>query len=84
MGISQTTAAEMVLTTNEFKAITDPKQYACYAGVVPFEHSSGQYKGKAKVSQIANKQVKSLLHLAGPPVRCLISDSVLSLIERLL
>ena len=63
VGISQTTAAEMVLTTNEFKAITDPKQYACYAGVVPFEHSSGQYKGKAKVSQIANKQVKSLLHL---------------------
>ena len=30
---------------------------------MPFEHSSGQYKGKAKVSQIANKQVKSLLHL---------------------
>lgn len=63
VGISQTTAAEIVLTTNEFKAITAPKQYACYAGVVPFEHSSGQYKGKAKVSQIANKQVKSLLHL---------------------
>lgn len=63
VGISQTTAAEMVLTTNEFKAISNPKQYACYAGVVPFEHSSGQYKGKAKVSQIANKQVKSLLHL---------------------
>ncbi len=63
-GISQTTAVEVIITTNEFKSITDPKKYACYAGVVPFEHSSGQRKGKPKVSQMANKKVKSLLHLA--------------------
>ncbi|WP_332367726.1 transposase [Spirosoma telluris] len=63
-GISQTTAVEVIITSNEFKSITDPKKYACYAGVVPFEHSSGQRKGKAKVSQMANKKVKSLLHLA--------------------
>ena len=35
-GISQTTAVEVIITTNEFKSITDPKKYACYAGVVPF------------------------------------------------
>ncbi|WP_020605069.1 IS110 family transposase [Spirosoma spitsbergense] len=63
-GISQTTAVEVIITTNEFKSITDPKKYAFYAGVVPFEHSSGQRKGKPKVSQMANKKVKSLLHLA--------------------
>lgn len=63
-GISQTTAVEVIITTNEFKSITDPKKYACYAGVVPFEYSSGQRKGKPKVSQMANKKVKSLLHLA--------------------
>lgn len=30
----------------------------------PARHSSGQRKGKPKVSQMANKKVKSLLHLA--------------------
>ena len=63
IGISQTTAAEIIVTTNEFKSITDPKKFACYAGVVPFERSSGQRKGKSQVSHMANKKVKSLLHL---------------------
>lgn len=63
VGISQTTAAEIIVTTNEFKAISDPKKFACYAGVVPFERSSGQRKGRPQVSQMANKKVKSLLHL---------------------
>ncbi|WP_020606938.1 IS110 family transposase [Spirosoma spitsbergense] len=63
IGISQTTAAEIIVTTNEFKSITDPKKFACYAGVVPFERSSGQRKGKPQVSHMANKKVKSLLHL---------------------
>ena len=63
VGISQTTAAEIIVTTNEFKAITDPKKFACYAGVVPFERSSGQRKGRPQVSHMANKKVKSLLHL---------------------
>lgn len=63
VGISQTTAAEIIVTTNEFKAITDPKKFACYAGVVPFERSSGQRKGRPQVSQMANRKVKSLLHL---------------------
>jgi len=63
IGISQTTGAEIIVTTNEFKSITDPKKFACYAGVVPFERSSGQRKGRPQVSHMANKKVKSLLHL---------------------
>ena len=63
VGISQTTAAEIILATNEFQDITDPKKFACYAGVVPFERSSGQKKGRPQVSHMANKKVKSLLHL---------------------
>ena len=68
VGISQTTAAEIIVTTNEFKSISDPKKFAasadrCHAGVVPFERSSGQRKGKPQVSHMANKKVKSLLHL---------------------
>jgi len=29
---------------------------------LPFEHSSGQYKGKSRVSNKANKKVKALFH----------------------
>ena len=61
-GIGQVIATEVIITTNEFKDINDPKKYACYAGFAPFEHSSGKYKGKAKVSNKANKKVKSLFH----------------------
>jgi transposase len=56
--------AEVIITTNEFKNIDDPKKYACYAGFAPFAHSSGKYKGKSKVSQKANKKVKALFHNA--------------------
>ncbi|CCH52201.1 Pilin gene-inverting protein AltName: Full=PIVML [Fibrisoma limi BUZ 3] len=63
VGISQTTAAEIIVATNEFTTISDPKKFACYAGVVPFERSSGQRRGKPQVSHMVNKKVKSLLHL---------------------
>ena len=63
-GVGPVTAVEVLLTTNEFRTSTDPRQYACYAGVVPFERSSGQRKGQPGVSHRANKRVKTLLHLA--------------------
>jgi transposase len=64
-GIGKVIACDMILTTNEFKNITDPKKYACYSGVVPFEHSSGSsIRGRTRVSHFANKNSKRLLHLA--------------------
>ena len=64
-GIGTVIACNMILTTNEFKAINDPKKYACYAGVVPFENTSGSsIRGRSKVSHFANKNSKRLLHLA--------------------
>ena len=64
-GIGKVTATEMIITTNEFKDITDPAKFACYAGVAPFEYSSGSsLKGKSRVSHKANKNMKSLLHMA--------------------
>ena len=63
-GVGPVTAVEVLLTTNEFRTSTDAKRYACYAGVVPFERSSGQRKGRPGVSHRANKRVKTLLHLA--------------------
>jgi transposase len=63
-GIGKVTAVQMLVTTNEFKDIHNPKQYACYAGLAPFIQESGILKGKGRVSHMANKKVKTLLHLA--------------------
>ena len=64
-GIGFVTASYILVTTNEFININNPKKYACYSGVVPFEHSSGSsVRGKTRVSQMANKNIKTLLHMA--------------------
>jgi|SRR6185312_3240041 len=63
-GVGKTTATQILITTNEFKDIRDPKQYACYAGVAPFTEESGKIKKKARVSAMANKKVKTLLHMS--------------------
>lgn len=61
-GIGPAIATEILISTNEFKNITDPKKFACHAGVVPFENQSGKYKGRSRTSNKANKQLKALLH----------------------
>lgn len=62
-GVGPITAIQLLITTNEFKDITDPKKFACYAGVAPFVKESGMFKGKGRVSSIANKKVKAAMHL---------------------
>ena len=63
-GIGPIIAANMIITTNEFRDITEAKKFSCYSGVAPFEHSSGtSIKRKSRVSHLANKKMKSLLHL---------------------
>lgn len=64
-GVGSVTAAEVILTTNEFKTIDCPKKYACYSGIAPFEHQSGSsIRGKTRVSSMGNKTIKKLLHMA--------------------
>jgi transposase len=62
-GVGEVTATQIIIATNEFKDIDDPKKFACYAGVAPFVKESGIFRGKAKVSPMANKSIKTLLHL---------------------
>ncbi|MEM8893070.1 MAG: IS110 family transposase [Bacteroidota bacterium] len=57
------TAARMIICTNEFQDIKDPKKFACYSGVAPFRNESGLFKGRSRVSHMANKKMKSLLHM---------------------
>ena len=61
-GIGPVIATEILIITNEFKDLNDAKKFACHAGVVPFEHQSGKYKGRSKTSNKANKKLKALLH----------------------
>ena len=63
-GIGHLTAVYIICCTNNFAAKQSGKQLACYAGVVPFEHSSGtSIKGRNKVHKMANKDLKKMLHL---------------------
>jgi transposase len=63
-GIGQIIAANLVCATRNFTSFSTGRQLACYAGCVPFPHSSGiSVKGKSKVSQVANKKIKALIHL---------------------
>jgi transposase len=63
-GIGKIIAAHMIVTSNEFKDISEHKKYACYAGVAPFPHRSGtSLRSKDRVSHLANKTIKTLLHL---------------------
>lgn len=61
-GVGDITALNVIISTNEFTKITDPKKFACYAGVAPFEHTSGSsIRGKTRVSKMANMKLKTLL-----------------------
>lgn len=64
-GVGKVMAWTFLVKTEAFNKITEPRKMACYAGVVPFEHQSGTsiYR-KPRVSLFADKQVKSILHLA--------------------
>ncbi len=63
-GVGKITSTELICFTNEFKNYTEAKQLACYCGVAPFEHSSGSsIRGKTRVNNMANKSLKTKLHL---------------------
>lgn len=64
-GVGKILAFYMITLTHNFTKFTDPRKFACYAGIAPFEYSSGtSVKGKTKVHPCANKQIKSLLNMA--------------------
>ncbi|MBG6133806.1 transposase [Aquimarina sp. EL_43] len=63
-GVGKILAWNLLVKTNEFKTITKPRKLACYAGVAPFENTSGtSIFRKPKVSNFADKELKRLLHL---------------------
>jgi len=64
-GIGHLTAVYLICCTTNFSVKITGKQLACYAGVVPFENTSGiSIKGRNRIHHMANKELKKLFHLS--------------------
>lgn len=64
-GVGEIVATYMICYTNNFKRFSEARKFNCYAGLAPFKYESGtSIRGRARVSHLANKEVKSLLNLA--------------------
>ena len=64
-GIGLIVASHLIVYTCNFTRFDNWRKFACYSGTAPFEYQSGtSVRGRTQVSQIANQQMKKLLHLA--------------------
>lgn len=65
IGVGEVVAMGTLVRTGNFTLFNDARKFACYCGTAPFENSSGtSLRGKTKVSQLADKKMKTLLDLA--------------------
>ena len=64
-GIGKVLAIYMIVLTDNFTKFNDPRKFACYVGIAPFQYLSGtSVKGRTKLNPCANKRMKSLLNIA--------------------
>jgi len=64
-GIGEKVAVKMIVETNAFRDFNNGRQFCCHAGVAPFRYDSGSsIRSRNKVSNQADKSIKSLLHMA--------------------
>lgn len=64
-GVGKVLSWMILAKTESFTTITDPRKMACYSGIVPFAYQSGtSIRGKNRISNYADKVIKSILHLA--------------------
>lgn len=63
-GVGKVTAIFMLITTENFTKFPTWRKFACYCGIAPFPYQSGSSISKrTRVSNLANKQLKSLLNM---------------------
>ncbi|MEA1786101.1 IS110 family transposase [Arenibacter sp. GZD96] len=63
-GIGRQTAIMAIVYTGNFTKFDCWRKFASYCGVAPFEFSSGtSVKARTRVSHLANRQLKAMLHL---------------------
>lgn len=62
-GIGKVTARFLIVHTFGFTSFGSWRKFASYCGIAPFPHTSGtSVRGRTKVSRLANREGKSLLH----------------------
>lgn len=63
-GVGAQTAFHMIVYTDAFTKFATWRKFASYSGIAPFPHTSGtSVRGKTKVSNLANKKMKTLFDL---------------------
>src|SRR4051794_22297308 len=64
-GIGKVNGLMTIAYTENFTSFDNPRSYAVYVGVIPFDHSSGtSINGRKRISHIANKELKQELNQA--------------------
>jgi len=64
-GVGPILACSVLIKTQGFTILLDPRKLACYCGIVPFQFRSGSsIKRKDRISIFGDKPLKTLLHLA--------------------
>ena len=64
-GIGPRTAIAAIFATRAFSRFKNARQFCCHIGLAPFPFKSGSsINGRARVSQRADKRLKTLFHLA--------------------
>lgn len=64
-GVGPIIATIMIVETQNFQAFDNARKFACFAGIAPFEHTSGtSTRGQTRISRLGNRRIKTLLSSA--------------------
>ena len=64
-GVGKIWALTVIIKTHNFTRFINARKFACFCGTAPFDHSSGtSIRKNARVSHLADKQMKTLLDLS--------------------
>lgn len=64
-GVGKIVALAVIIKTHNFTRFANARKFACFCGTAPFPHNSGtSIRKNARVSHLADKQMKSLLDLS--------------------
>lgn len=63
-GVGRQMTTTMLIATENFTKFENSRKFASYCGVAPFPYQLGtSIKARSKVSPLANKKIKSLIHM---------------------
>lgn len=62
-GIGFVTAMMLIIKTRNFRKINNARQFAAYAGVAPYPKSTGKSDYGSRISDIGDKEAKTLLYI---------------------